>query len=302
MSEQSKSSTKGNIIVALMRFIAFLPLGLAKALLRPIAWLQRLLPNKTKNVIDINLATCLPDLSEPERNAIRNENITYNTDLFAEIVHIWFHDYDRIKPLISQVHGLDAFKRELDSEGGTLVISPHFGNWELVWSHLCNEYQCAGLYRPPRIKELEAVRLQGSNQGEVVRTRAIDVRKMLKILKQDRALFLLPDQQPPEGSGEFAPFFGQPAYTMTLLHGLANRTGASVWMATCLKGSQGYELFFTELNLDGQLEISEFNEQLNQLMAEHIEKVPAQYQWSYKRFKKTPDGSTCIYNKPGLKT
>ena len=302
MSELLKTSTKGHIIVAVMRLIALLPIAWARVLLRPIAWLQRVVPNNTKNVIDINLATCLPELSTHERRSIRNANITYNIDLLTEIVHIWFHDYAHTKRMLSDVHGLDAFKHELDSDGGTLVISPHFGNWELVWSYLCNEYQCAGLYRPPRIKELEAVRLQGSNQGEVVRTRAIDVRKMLKILKQDRALFLLPDQQPPEGSGKFAPFFGHPAYTMTLLHGLANRTGSSVWMATCLKGQQGYELSFTALELHGELDIDQFNRQLNRLMAEHIIKVPEQYQWSYKRFKKTADGSANIYNLPSVKT
>jgi len=278
-----------------MRVIAWLPLWLAKALLRPIAWLQRLLPNKSKRVIDINLSTCLSELSSQERKTIRNQNITFNTDLLAEIVHIWFHDYERIKPLIKSVTGLDEFKRALDSDGGKLVISPHYGNWELVWSYLCNEYQCAGLYRPPRIKELEAVRLQGSNQGEVVRTRAIDVRKMLKILKQDRALFLLPDQQPPKGSGEFAPFFGEPAYTMTLLHGLANRTGSVIWMATCLKGDNGYELAFKPLELDGQAELLEFNTELYRLMAEEVKRQPEQYQWSYKRFKKTPDDSANIY-------
>ncbi|MEL0036387.1 MAG: lysophospholipid acyltransferase family protein [Gammaproteobacteria bacterium] len=302
MSTQSKSSTKARLIIAIMRIIARLPLGVAKAIMRPIAWLQCVLPNATKNVIHINLATCLPEYNSQQRKAIRNQNILFNADLFAEIVHIWFRDYQQIRPQIKHLHGVDAFQQALANDGGMLVVSPHYGNWELVWSYLREEAGCYGLYRPPRIKELEAIRLQGSEEERVVRTRAIDVRKMLKVLKQGSGLFLLPDQQPPDGSGEFAPFFGQPAYTMTLLHGLANRTNSAIWMATCVKGADGYTLSFAPLELDAQYDITVFNAELNRLMAETIREHPGQYQWSYKRFKKTADGSLSIYNQPGKKT
>jgi KDO2-lipid IV(A) lauroyltransferase len=40
---------------------------------------------------------------------------------------------------------------------------------------------------------------------------------------------LLPDQVPPEGMGVWAPFFGQPAYTMTLAARLVQQTGAA-WL------------------------------------------------------------------------
>ena len=297
MSDAESQSIKVTLTLAIIRFLARLPLPLAKAVLMPVALLQQIVPNKTKRVIDLNLATCMGDLSDSERKRIRNQNIKYNIDLLAEIIYVWFHEYDKNRQLIHTVHGLEAFEKVLADDAGTLVISPHFGNWELVWTYLCNEYKSAGLYRPPRMKELESIRLQGSDDVEVVRTRAIDVRRMLKILKQGRSLFVLPDQQPPEGSGEFAPFFGQPAYTMTLLHGLANRTGANIWIATCLDGDDGYELTFNELPISGSMDLLEFNTALNQHMEAYIRSTPAQYQWSYKRFKKTPDGSVSIYNR-----
>ena len=294
MAKTDKQSTKAKIVIPLLRFLANRSLGVSKAILRPLVWIQRFVPNKSKNVIDINLQTCLPELTLQQRLAIRNENIKHNIELFAEIAYIWFHHYEDNKKLIHQVNGLTEFKAALAEDKGTLVISPHFGNWELIWAYMGNEFQSAGLYRPPRIKELESVRLQGS-AGEVVRTRAIDVRKMLKILKQGRCLFLLPDQQPPEGSGEFAPFFGQPAYTMTLLHGLANRTKSDIWMVTCLRQGEGYVLSFHELPLDGQLPVEQFNTELNSQMAYFIKQQPEQYQWSYKRFKKRPRGMEKFY-------
>ncbi len=298
MSDAKSKSIKIKFVLAFIKFLALLPLPVVKFLLRPVSVLQHLLPNNTKRVITTNLSHCLPDISDSERDLIIQQNIKYNIELLAEIIYIWFNDYKDNRRLIRSVTGLEAFEEALAEDPGTLVISPHFGNWELVWTYLCNEYESAGLYRPPRIKELESIRLQGSNKGEVVRTRAIDVRKMLKILKQGRCLFLLPDQQPPEGSGEFAPFFGMPAYTMTLLHGLANRTNANIWMATCLKRKDGYELSFHPTSLTGTMELNEFNLALNRELESHIIQTPEQYQWSYKRFKKTADGTASIYNQP----
>ena len=42
------------------------------------------------------------------------------------------------------------------------------------------------------------------------------VRQMIRALRQGQTVGLLPDQVPPEGLGVWVPFFGQPAYTMTL--------------------------------------------------------------------------------------
>jgi Kdo2-lipid IVA lauroyltransferase/acyltransferase len=47
-------------------------------------------------------------------------------------------------------------------------------------------------------------------------------------LKNGEAVGLLPDQVPPEGLGVWAPFFGEPAYTMTLSVRFASVPGTQV--------------------------------------------------------------------------
>ena len=53
---------------------------------------------------------------------------------------------------------------------------------------------------------------------------------------------MLPDQVPPEGMGVWAPFFGQPAYTMTLAARLAQQSGAALAVLWCerLPSGAGY--------------------------------------------------------------
>ena len=59
------------------------------------------------------------------------------------------------------------------------------------------------------------------------------MRQLFKLLNGGGVVGILPDQQPKAGDGEFAPFFGVQALTMTLLGRLAQRTGATVLFAWC---------------------------------------------------------------------
>src|SRR5690606_41609621 len=59
------------------------------------------------------------------------------------------------------------------------------------------------------------------------------LRAMLRALRERQAIGLLPDQVPSAGEGRWAPFFGEPAYTMTLPERLVQQTGAHVVVAVC---------------------------------------------------------------------
>jgi hypothetical protein len=85
-------------------------------------------------------------------------------------------------------------------------------------------------------------------EGEVeqVRAEASGVRTLLKRLQKGGVVGILPDQQPKAGEGEFAPFFGKQALTMTLLGRLANRSGAQVLVRDALERKESCGGHFRE--------------------------------------------------------
>ena len=85
------------------------------------------------------------------------------------------------------------------------------------------------MYRPARQRWLqEVVRTSRDRPGlEAAPANLSGVRHMLRALKAGHCVGLLPDQVPPDGQGVWAPFFGRPAYTMTLAAKLAQQTGAT---------------------------------------------------------------------------
>ena len=110
---------------------------------------------------------------------------------------------------------------------------------------------------------------------------------------------ILPDQLPAPEGGDFAPFYGLPALTMTLVHSLIQRTGSLVVCGGAQRlDDGGFKLFFNEAPTAIYSEDKiESLTALNQAVEQCAAAAPAQYQWEYKRFRKQPDGVKRYYLK-----
>lgn len=107
---------------------------------------------------------------------------------------------------------------------------------------------------------------------------------------------ILPDQVPEPSAGVYAPFFGQPALTMTLAHRLIQRTQPTVLMAALLRTEEGFELVVQQVAeqiTDPDPKVSA--EAMNAAIESLVQRAPAQYQWGYKRFKRPPPGADKLY-------
>jgi KDO2-lipid IV(A) lauroyltransferase len=181
-----------------------------------------------------------------------------------------------------------------------VIAAPHLGNWELLNQYLASRTPLTIVYRAPRRAALEAVLRRGRGAPGVtqVRAEAGAVRTLLRTLQQGGAVGILPDQQPKQGEGVFAPFFGIPAWTMTLLPRLAQRTGATVLFAFAerLADGGGFDVHFlpAPAGIDDP-DPARAAAALNAGVEACARRLPAQYQWTYKRFGMRPDGAAPHY-------
>ena len=178
---------------------------------------------------------------------------------------------------------------------GIVFLTPHMGCFEVSAQTVGQRYRdrygpLTVLYRPARqawLAKLMAVARDRPGLNTAPTTLA-GVRQMLRALRSGHAVGLLPDQVPPDGMGQWAPFFGRDAYTMTLSVRLAQQTGATVllmWGERLALG-RGFRLHFRELagplRMDG---IDGAVLQINQEMERLIRECPLQYLWGYARYK-----------------
>ncbi len=246
-----------------------------------------------------SLEIAFPEMSAEARASMQREVLRNTGRQTFETLRFWTRDADSNLRLLREDASVALFDAALASGRGVIVAAPHHGNWELLNQWLARRTSLAILYAPPEQKWLDdflrRVRQNNAdaNRVEQVRAGSQGVRLLLKRLQSGGVVGILPDQQPKLGDGVWAPFFGMPALTMTLLGRLAARTGAQVLYAWCEREGKGphFVLRFATppeaiYSADAETSATALNAGLEAL----IRQAPAQYQWTYKRWTQQPEG------------
>jgi KDO2-lipid IV(A) lauroyltransferase len=214
--------------------------------------------------------------------------------LIAELPRLWLG-----QPAPVRWNGAEHVDAALAQAKGIIFLTPHLGCFEVAAQAYAARYGVAGqpmtvLFRPPRKAWLREVVMESRKRPGLATasTTMAGVKQLIKALKTGQCVGLLPDQVPPEGMGVWAPFFGKPAYTMTLSARLALQTGATVLVAwgERLNWGQGYVVHVMPLQQKLSADMAEAATQINRAMEELILQKPQQYLWGYARYK-LPKGS-----------
>ena len=196
---------------------------------------------------------------------------------------IWQKNEAHLLTTVQQIHGWEIVKNALQTGKGIIFLTPHLGCFEITSIYYGSQHPITVLYRPPKLKWLERLILQGRRRTGVTlaAANAGGVRKLMRALKRGEAIGILPDQIPAAGEGEWADFFGKPAYTMSLAGKLAEKTGATVIMGygERLKNGLGFDIHLTKIDSIATPTL------LNKAIEQQITQKPSQYLWSYNRYK-----------------
>ena len=288
------------LLYALAWTVARLPWPLLRMLADGIARLWIATNAREARVARRNLELIRPDLDTAGRELLLHDILRTTARQAFETLRLWTRPASRNLADIAEVHGEALFDAALADSRGLIVAAPHMGNWELLNHWLAMKTPLAILYRAPESAVGEAflrrVRANAGGQVEQVRAEASGVRTLLKRLQKGGAVGILPDQQPKAGEGEFAPFFGKPALTMTLFGRLAGRSGARVLFAWCerLPGTSPPRFALhveaapeTIGDADPATAVAALNAGVEAIARRDF----AQYQWTYKRYTLRPPGS-----------
>jgi Kdo2-lipid IVA lauroyltransferase/acyltransferase len=286
------------VLQFLYRRAAALPLPLAHALGAAIGVLAWLVPNKFVRRTRLHVARCLPALGRAARERLVFSTVVESGKALAELPVLWSGSSARVAGLVREVRGEDELARVLAAGKGLIAASPHLGAWELAGLELSRRQPIVSMFRPQG-NEWDDVMKRGRERfgAQLVASDRGGVRALLESLRRGHSIGVLPDQDPPEGSGAFAPFFGIAAHTPVLASRLARRTGAAVLyvFAERLGWGRGFVLHV----VPAPREVANADETracaaLNRGLEDCIRRFPAQYWWGYARFRRRPPGEPPI--------
>lgn len=291
---------RARLITALLWLFASLPWGWNRALGTALGWCLAHIPSPLRQHCALNLRLCLPELSSVEQRRLLRASLIETGKTVLEAGPLWFWPAERIRALMGEAVNIEMVDAAVRAGRGVILATPHLGSWEMA-GHFCGDrWGITILYRPPRLAALDSLLRRGRERcgACAVPTDAGGVRRLYETLSHGGVVGILPDQDPGQGGGVFAPFFGIPANSMVLLSRLARKTGAAVFFGYCerLPGTQGYRIHF----LPAPAGIADPDPQVGTTAMNHgveacVRALPEQYQWSYRRFRNRPSGEPRIY-------
>jgi KDO2-lipid IV(A) lauroyltransferase len=192
------------------------------------------------------------------------------------------------------VEGLDGVRALLARRAGLLILSAHFGSWELAPAvALCLETPLQVIVRPP---DHPAVRRLAEAYRQYCGYRTIPKRQALhaslRALRRGEIVAVLMDQSSLRREAVEVEFFGMKTFTPLGPALLALRTGCPVVSAflVCEKPGQHRLIFSGEIPIhrSGNLrwDVEENTRRFNYVIEAYIRRYPEQWFWLHRRWKK----------------
>ncbi|RZG83659.1 lipid A biosynthesis acyltransferase [Acinetobacter sp. WCHAc060033] len=279
----------------LLKNFSRLPMPMLQTLARGAGSILFTTHSSARRTTELNINTAYPELDNQQKIQLVKASLKSQCMTYVESIKVWGSSPEFALSQIKQVHNAEIFLEALKNPNGTLGVVPHFGTWEIMNAWVNQHTSPVILYKPSRNKDLDRFMLESREQlkATLVPTDDTGVRALFKHLKQGGFSAILPDHIPKDSGGIYSDFYGQKAFSSTLLSKLAAKTQCSVVGLTCIRRPDysGFDLHFTELSKeinskDLQLSVDTLNKEMERM----INIAPEQYLWAYKRFRKLEGG------------
>jgi KDO2-lipid IV(A) lauroyltransferase len=244
-------------------------------------------------VAEENLARAFPDLAPAERDRICVRMFEHFGRMTVESLRVAATAGGEVLPLVDAGETL-AVVRDLLARGrGLLVLTGHFGNWEVaaavlaahgmpvtaVWKPQANPYLADYLDALRRRLGVDAIPMPEARVG------------VRAALRAGKLVALVADQASLRGS-TWVPFFGQPTKTFEGPGNFAAQTGAPVVFGGVLAEGGRYRAFVEVLD---EAPSGEPDELVLRIAARYrarlearIREAPEQYLWTHRLWKFPP--------------
>ena len=215
--------------------------------------------------------------------------------LVAETGWLWGRSNEEIMQAVAFAPGvIEKFSSALDSGTSVVLMTPPVGGFEAipvaVFEAILKKRGKALsiLYREPKSRIIRPfVKHSRTRPGmDPAPADLSGVRKIVRAMRAGGVLGCLPDQVPGRGEGVLAPFFGQPAFTMTFPMKMARQFNAVCIVMTSERVARGWTLDAQVLDYRAEGDALSDATVMNAMIERAVMKTPEQYLWSYNRYKK----------------
>jgi KDO2-lipid IV(A) lauroyltransferase len=286
------------LLLGLMWLITRLPLGAQIALGKGLGRVIYLSSRKLRLTTSTNLNLCFPHLSTRERTVLCQQNFAALGLGFIETGRAWFLSDKKLASSKVEINGLEHLDAAYAKGKGVIIFSPHTFSLEILGRLLGNKYPIAVIYRPHKKAFIANILSRYRAHYGLTTIPRQNLRRVLNALNNNMAVWYAYDVDAGLKRSVFAPFFGIPTASLTVLSRIVEKTNCALIPIEFFRIGSGFDY---QINLSPALKNfptkSDYEDAviLNRYLETTIKTYPEQYLWQYKRFKTRPPGEKRFY-------
>jgi len=301
VSASSNRRRRDQVLALVLQALAWLPLPANHALGATLGWFAWALRLRMARVAEINVGLCFPDRPATWRRRVARHSLMEMGKALTEAPWLWRAGPERLHALLRYPLEYDLSSTRPSGQA-LFLIAPHLGSWEYAGLHAASYGPMTSLYSPLRQPEIDRwIREARASTGAQLAPASREGLKQLQAARdRGEMIGLLPDQSPRRATGVFAPFFGRPALTMTLLPRLLRGRDDQVLFAFAERLPRGRGFRYREIVAGPEVadaDVAKAVAAINRHVEALVRQCPEQYNWAYKRFSPAPDGDSDPYQR-----
>jgi Kdo2-lipid IVA lauroyltransferase/acyltransferase len=285
-------------VASVASVVRALPRPVSVLLGRTLGYAFYVLDRQHRRLTVENLAAAFPARSPREHRVIARQVFGHFGSLLTELLR--FSGLSKADMLASvEFEGEDRFHQARALGKGVLLITGHFGYWEL--QALAHPLKNPGvgvvvraLDNPKLNRWLEDVR---TSTGNMVIHRRGSLRKILRALADNKGVAILIDQHIQSSDAVVVDFFDRPAATTSAVAALALRTGAPVIPVFAVPTADGryrmiYEHPVEPPSASSPDAVQEFTQRCTDVLEMYVRRYPHLWLWMHRRWRDVEPAET----------
>jgi KDO2-lipid IV(A) lauroyltransferase len=241
-----------------------------------------------------HLALAMPQLGDEARRRLAREVFRNQGMNLAECLALLHRDCADVAALVD-AEGWEAVQEARAEGRRILILTGHCGNWELLGAWLnCHGLSVEVVARAvdtERLNELLLSLRQRFGTETIERSSPGAGRRLLRVLREGRVLALLIDQDT-RVEGVWVPFFGRPAYTPVGAAKIALKQDAAVFPTFIERLPDGRHRIRIHPPLALPPDPTAATALMTAAIEEQVRRVPAQWVWMHRRWRRQPGDTT----------
>jgi KDO2-lipid IV(A) lauroyltransferase len=279
------------IVQSLIQILAFLPLAILRKLGAFIGIIAlRLSKRSGKRLRENLLKTGIANATNVDKVA-RNTAISLGQTLIETMCIAWHRSKKYNASLIKGVIGFEEVMKIAQTDTPIVFLTPHIGNFEIALKytacHIAKEFTI--LYKPSKSKWQDDMMKEGREEDNIVPvpTNRNGVMTLVKKLRANGLVGILPDSVASSGDGVWVKFFDQPVFATTLAAKMVLFPKSRAFIVGSRRVKGGFNLEFIPFQTIST-DVVEVVQEIYQVIERLVLEAPTEYYWSYDRFR-VPD-------------